>query len=93
MKDYFRSSIQYYLRHLYENGCLDPVREITTDFTSYLNEYITDNQKKYIEDNINKEANENIVKDIIVLVRSLQGSRKVDKETLLLIEKSLKSLL
>ena len=94
MKEYFKSSIQYYLRHLCDNRCLDPVREITTEFTDYLKGYITTEQQKYIEDNTHCSVqNKRTIEDIITLVKSVQVKREIDNKTMKLIEEGLKSLL
>lgn len=97
MKEYFNSSINYYLRHLSNEGCLDPVREIVTDFTKHLSEHISNEQKKYIEENtINKlktTKDKRIIEDVLILIRSIKVDKKVDEKTLNLIEEGLKSLL
>lgn len=97
MKEYFNSSIQYYLRHLSNEGCLDPIREIVTDFTKHLSNHISDEQKKYIEDNtINKiktTKDRRIIEDVLVLIKTIKIDKKVDEKTLTLIEEGLRSLL
>lgn len=97
MKEYFNSSINYYIRHLSNEGCLDPVREIVTDFTTHLSKHITSEQKKYIEENsVNKvstKKDKRIIEDVLILIRSIKIDKKVDETTLTLIEEGLKSLL
>jgi hypothetical protein len=92
MKEYFKSNIQYYLRHLQQSGCLDPVREIATDFTDYLKEYLTDEQKKYIKTNT-QDRDKKIISDVLILIKTMKANNKVDPKILKLIEEGLSSLI
>lgn len=92
MKEYFNSTIVYYLRHLSENGCPDPVREIVSDFTEYMKNHISKEQKGYIEKNI-KSSSVKTIEDMLILVKTMRVSNKYDEQSLKLIEEGLKSLL
>ena len=91
MKNYFKSNIQYYLRHLQESGCPDPVQVVVTDFVSYMKEHINDKQKKYIDKEIDNK-NKRIIEDSLVLLGTIK-TKDSDTKTLKLIEEGLKSLL
>lgn len=92
MKEYFNSAIVYYLRHLSQNGCLDPVREIVSDFTEYMKNNISKEQLKYIEDNCILD-NKKTLEDILILVKTMRVNKRYDEQSLKLIEEGLKSLL
>lgn len=93
MKEYFNSTIVYYLRHLSENGCPDPVREVVSNFTEYMNNHITKEQKEYIEKNIKSSSQNKTLEDVLILVKTMRVSKKYDEQSLKLIEEGLSSLL
>ena len=92
MKGYFNSTIQYYLRHLANNGCPDPVRDVITDFTEYMNEYISKEQESYIKDNIKDARKQKTVDDMTILVRAMLANGRYNEQSLKLILEGLKSL-
>lgn len=93
MKEYFNSTILYYLRHLSNNGCPDPVREVVSDFTDYMKNNITKEQKDYIENNIISSSKKKTLEDVLILVKTMRISNKYDEQSLKLVEEGLKSLL
>lgn len=92
MKNYFNSNIQYYLRHLHESGCLDPVQQITTDFVDYMKNQLNDNQKDYVHTQLRTNKNKRIIEDALILLKTIKVNES-DKKTIDLIKEGLKSLL
>lgn len=92
MKGYFNSTIQYYLRHLAESGCPDPVREVVTDFTEYMSEYTSKEQESYIKDNIKNTNKQKTINDMTILVKAMLANGRYNEQSLRLILEGLKSL-
>lgn len=88
MKDYFKSAVAYYFKHLIGEGYSDPVQVIIYDFLETIK--ITKEQQNYIMKTFNIEEND--IFNLLILIKKMKSDKKIDEESLDLIADYIKHL-
>lgn len=81
MKDYFKSAVAYYFKHLVGEGYSDPVRIIIYDFLETIK--VTKEQQNFMMKTFN--IKENDMYNLLILIKKMKADKKIDEESLDLI--------